>query len=71
MYLNDKINFIRNLEKPDNTICPKIPDKTICPKLKKIKISSKKQIPRNEEYFNVSTPDKIAETTRKRNKVCI
>ena len=31
-------------------------------KLKKLKISSKKQTPWNEGYFNVSTPDKVAET---------
>ena len=31
-------------------------------KSKKLKISSKKQISWNEAYFNVSTPDKVAET---------
>ena len=30
-------------------------------KLKKLKISSKKQIPWKGGYFNVSTPDKVAE----------
>ena len=33
-------------------------------KLKKLKISSKKQVPWNGWYFNVSTPDKVAETKK-------